>query len=248
MKLRRLVQSMDLHPPIMRAPYRHWLLLRDRLRYDGAWAAWWILTRCARPFGHLELAVLYEMDLTQPICTPSARVRVELAHATAADAEEIAGLMASGDGVGGGEVAGTVRALTRRLARGEICFVARIGARIVHCNWISFGWKESLAGRIIVLSEDAAYCGGAYTVEGWRGQAIHTEVNAAMLCFLRDKAFRRAHTFVHADNRSSRKTMERLGWKVSGVMAAFTAKRASQARIWRLSGRLEPFVGQRILG
>jgi GNAT superfamily N-acetyltransferase len=229
----------------MRAPYRYWLRLRDRLRYDGAWTAWWILTKCARPLGHLELAFLYEMDLAQPVRSASARVPIELAHAMSADAAEIAALMAPSDA---GAVPGLAAAITRRLARGEICFVAWIGARIVHYNWISFGWKESLAGRVIILSKDAAYCGGAYTAEGWRGQGIHTEVNAAMLRFLRDKGFRRAHTFVHADNRSSRKTMERLGWKTTGVMAAFTAKRASQARIWRLSGTLEPFVGQRVPG
>jgi acetyltransferase (GNAT) family protein len=230
---------------LIRASEQYWLLLRDRLRYDGAWAAWWVLTRCARPLGHLELAFLYEMDLVPPVPAARARVPVELAHATTADATEIAGLMVAGDS---GAVPDLAGAIARRLARGEICFVAKIGAQIVHCNWISFGWKESLAGRVIILSKDAAYCGGAYTAEGWRGQAIHTEVNAAMLRFLRDKDFRRAHTFVHADNRSSRKTMERLGWKRSGVMAVFTAKRASEARIWRLSGTLEPFVGQRVPG
>jgi hypothetical protein len=227
----------------MRALHRYWLLLRHRLRYDGAWAAWWALTKCARRFGHLELAFLYERDLTQPLCAAGARVGVQLAHATAADAAEIAGLMGAGDV---NEVARRTHAIARRLARGEICFLAKAGARIVHYNWISFGWKESLAGRVIVLAKDAAYCGGAYTAEGWRGLAIHTEVNAAMLRFLRDHGYRRAYTFVHADNRSSRKTMQRLGWKRSGVMAAFTPKGAAQARIWRLAGTLDPFVGQRV--
>jgi len=227
----------------MRTLHRYWLLLRRRLRYDGAWAAWWALTKCARPFGHLELAFLYERDLAQPLCAADPRIAVELAHATTADAAEIAGLMAEGDA---NEVARLAHAIVRRLARGEICFLARAGARIVHYNWISFGWKESLAGRVIILAKDAAYCGGAYTAEGWRGLAIHTEVNAAMLRFLRDQGYRRAHTFVHADNRSSRKTMQRLGWRRSGVMAAFTPKGATQAHIWRLAGTLHPFVGQRV--
>lgn len=228
----------------MRTLRRYWLSLRHRLRYDGAWVAWWALTRCVRRFGHLELAFLYERDLTQPLSAARPRIAVELAQATAADAAEIAALMVESDA---NEVAREVHdAIVRRLARGEICFVARAGARIVHHNWISFGWKESLAGRVIILAKDAAYCGGAYTAEGWRGLAIHTEVNAAMLRFLRDHGYRRAYTFVRADNRSSRKTMQRLGWKRSGVMAAFTPRGAAQARIWRLAGTLDPFVGQRV--
>jgi hypothetical protein len=69
----------------------------------------------------------------------------------------------------------------RALNAVDLIAVYWAGDAIAHYNWLSFGWKESLAGRFIVLESDSAYCGGGYTPERWRGLGIHTEVNAAML-------------------------------------------------------------------
>jgi len=191
--------------------------------------------KCVSPLGRLELAILYEMDLTRPIERIRAKVETTLAQATPSDVKELSDHTSS-----------MPEATIQRVQRGEVCFIARVGPRIVHSNWLSFRWKESLAGRFIVLDEDAAYCGDAYTDAAWRGLGIHTEVNSTMLRFLQEKGFRRAYTWAYADNRSSRKTMERVGWRRSGVMLAFTPRRARQAHIWRISGRLDPFIGPRI--
>jgi RimJ/RimL family protein N-acetyltransferase len=207
---------------------------------------WRTLVRCVSPLGLLELVILYEMDLTRPIERIEAKVEATLAQATPSDVKELAVVMAKAATTGPDHISSTTERITRRFQRGEICYLAKIGPHIVHYNWISFRSKESLAGRFIVLSEDAAYCGDAYTDEAWRGQAIHTEVNSTMLRFLRTKGFRWAYTWARADNRSSRKTLERVGWKRSGVMMAFTPRRTGQAHIWRISGRLDPFIWQRV--
>jgi hypothetical protein len=230
----------------MRPARHYWLSLRHRFRHARAWTFWHLLARCASPFGSLELAFLYEMDLARPIDQFRAKVLVSVKLAAPQDVGELAAVLAQSENLGNAEMPSLRQALLRRLAAGELCFLARSGTRIVHYNWISFRRKDSLAGRMIVLGDDAAYCGGAYTVPGWRGYGIHTEVNAAMLRFLQQKDYRRAYTFAHADNRSSRKTIERVGWRRTGIMAAFTPRRNGRSRIWRISGTLEPFLGQRV--
>lgn len=230
----------------MRTPRHYWLSLRERFRHAGAWTFWHLLARCASPFGLLELAFLYEMDLARAVEPFRAKAPVRIKLAAPEDVGELAAALAQSENRGNPEMPSLRQALLRRLSAGELCFLALSGTRIVHYNWISFRRKESLAGRMIVLGDDAAYCGGAYTVPGWRGYGIHTEVNAAMLRFLQQKGFRRAYTFVRADNRSSRKTMERIGWRRTGIMAAFTLRRNGRSRIWRISGTLKPFLGQRI--
>lgn len=217
------------------------------MRYEGfSSLAWRILVKCLSPLGVLEVAFLYEIDLTRPVPYIPAKVPATFARATASDIEPLAAVVVESGDAGTDHVPSVVQKLQARFERGEICFLARIGPRIVHYNWISFRWKESLAGRFIVLDDDAAYCGGAYTVGDWRGQAIHTEVNSRMVRFLQENGFRRAYTFAHSDNRSSRKTLHRMGWKRSGAMLAFTPRRQRRARIWRLTGRLDPFIGERI--
>jgi RimJ/RimL family protein N-acetyltransferase len=92
------------------------------------------------------------------------------------------------------------------------------------------------------MPEDAGYCGGAYTEEGWRGRSIHAGVHAMMLRHLQENGFRRAYTWAHLDNRSSRATIERMGWTRTGVMLAFTPAGNAHPRVWCVRGRLEPFA------
>ncbi|HEV8261607.1 MAG TPA: hypothetical protein VGQ19_12720 [Burkholderiales bacterium] len=227
--------------------HEYWMRLRNMHRYQGLRSLMWhVAVKCAAPLGRIELAFLYEMPLTRPVEITRARVNATVTPATRADVAELAVVFAQSEDAPPERIPAITQAIGRRLDSGEICFIARVGPQIVHYNWISFRWKESLADRFIVLAEDAAYCGGAYTVESWRGQAIHTEVNSMMLRFLYERGFRRAYTFVNGDNRSSRKTMNRLGWKRSGVMVTFKARREKRARIWLLKGTLDPFVAERI--
>ena len=95
--------------------------------------------------------------------------------------------------------------IAERLARGHICFVARDGSRIVHCTWVAFGWQETFAGRYVVTPHETAYCGGSYTAKDRRGLAIHTEVNWAVLCYLRERGYTRALAYIECDNPSSRR-------------------------------------------
>jgi L-amino acid N-acyltransferase YncA len=228
---------------MMRPPNAYLQVARDVYRYQGLPSLLWRATvKAVSPIARLELAFLYRIELSRDIPQFRARAPVVLRQAGTDDIAQVARLMAkSGDAAGRSE-AEVVRVIAQRRARGSICFLAMAGDAIAHYNWLSFGWKESLAGRFIVLESHSAYCGGGYTPERWRGLGIHTEVNAAMLHYLQGRGFRRAYTFVHAENRASRKTIERVGWHRSGVALAFTMRGERHARILRLQGRLEPFM------
>ena len=201
-----------------------------------------MLVKGISPLVLVELANLYERDLAQPIAPARMKAEVTLAQATPGDVPALATLAAQDHHVGADRIPFLAEALARRFERGERCFIARAGSQIVHYNWLSFGWKESLAGRYIVVQDDAAYCGWAYTEEGWRGRSIHAGVHAMMLRHLQASGFRRAYTWAHVHNRASRATIERMGWTRTGVMLAFTPAGGASPLVWCVRGRLEPFA------
>jgi len=221
--------------------------LREAIRYRGLYGfALRVAARCVAPLGTVQIAYLFARDLSRPVEPARAKVEVTIGPATAADIAELAHLFEGRDDPGPDKVAAAERTIAERFGRGHVCFVARAGQRIVHGNWLSFGWQASLAGRYIVLDRDEAYCGGCITAVEWRGLGIHAVVHAAMLRYLQQHRYARAYTFAYADNLSARKTIERMGWTRIGIMLAFVPRGQARARIARLRGRLEPFVAERI--
>src|SRR4029453_15507638 len=104
--------------------------------------------RLLSPLGTVGIATLYELDLTRPLVEARARGEVPIREATESDFEQVAEL-ADGQGTAS-------RELRERVRRGSRCFVAKIGAEVVHYNWLAFGWADVLpiapAGRFIVLN------------------------------------------------------------------------------------------------
>jgi hypothetical protein len=211
---------------------RHPQKLRDEIRFQGLLGTLWHLAiEALAPYGRLELALLYAFDLKRTVPSALARAPLTVEQASARETSEIATVMHC-----------DTNDVQNAIASGELCFVARGDGRIVHTNWITFGRKRSLAGRYIVLPPDCAYCNSGFTVEAWRGLGVHMQVNSHMLQYLKARGMRHAYSYVAAENRSSLKTLQRLNWQRTGVMLAYTPRRNSVARIWRLAGRLEPFA------
>jgi L-amino acid N-acyltransferase YncA len=192
---------------------------------------WRVLAGCLSPFGELSLTRLYEKDLTGPMAAFAGKVNVTIGQATGSDIERVAELGATL----GSLTASALRAqFSDRIRRGARCFVAKIDNQVVHYNWLIFDRMESWPSTQ-VLREREAYCTDAYTVDAWRGRAIHTEVLYRMLLFLQEAGYRRAYTIVAAKNEASWKTHHRLQWQLSGIAFCFKPRNRSKMLVWTMA-------------
>lgn len=220
----------------------------DTLRYDGVHILLWrTLKMGLLPLGHLGFATLYEKDLSQPLAVIQAKVDVTINQAGEDDIDQLATLVARRYGPTENlewySKCGIRDTILQRFRQGQRCFVGRIGTQIVHYNWIFFRWEESVPGTgcFIHLKDDEALCNDTFTLEPWRGRAIHTASNSQMLLFLQQSGYRKAYT-VASSSRSARKTLDRVAWEHSGTMLYFIPRGAQKAWIWRIQGTLAPFV------
>lgn len=233
----------------------HWYCRRtiETLRYEGPhFLLWRIVQFCLSPIGTLGLVNFFQKDLTRPLRNIRPNVKLTVTQATESDIEPLATLVkrrrAHSKNPEQYSKLDIREKILQRFQRGCKCFVGKVRGEMVHYNWISFQWEESVPGArcFIHLRDDEALCNDAFTPEAWRGKSIHTAVNNEMLRFLQKTGYRRAYTAADAQNRSSQKALYRVGWTYSGTMLYFTPRRVDRAWICRINGTLDPFVEEQI--
>lgn len=236
---------------------------RESLRYDGAVIlAWRVLTKLLSPVVHLDVQVLFEIDLTQPIEARAPRIDCLIEQATESDLdrildsrftplervdesrlsdeEEYEHLRRERDYV---RMRGSVREEMRHALRaGELCFVARVGEAIAHSNWIQFHWCGRVAGRPIQLRPGEVYSTEAYTDTRWRGMALHEAVLSRMLRHAQSLGCQRAYTIADLTNVRSRKGVVRVGWKRRGHHLFVKPRKLNRTWIIQLGGDVEPIL------
>lgn len=234
-------------------PNRYLRRARETIRYEGLhFLPWRVVVKCLSPWGSLGMMSLLRKDLTCPLRKIPMKLDLTVCQATEADVEQLATLILIRHSRRRGLAPYMNQVLQDRFChlfrQGHRCFLGKIGPQIIHYNWIFFRWFESVTntGRFVLLRDDEALLNDAYTLDQWRGKAIHTIVQYHMLRFLQEAGYRMAYTFAPTNNKSSLKTHHRLSWERSGIMLYFIPHGAGEARIWRLRGSLDPFAEQQI--
>ena len=214
-------------------------------RYDGLLALFWRLTcKSFRPLGILGLVTIFERDLDQPIQEIKAKVDLTIAPAEKSEIESIIKLVEARDS--NGQKAKVQNIILNRFQKGSLCFLGKIGTEVVHYNWISFNWDESLAGRFLHLKENEAFFLDAFTLEKWRGEKIYPAVQYQLFHYLKQRGYRKIYTLVDTDNRSSKKTHYFHGWQTIGLVLYFTPRGATEGWVWRIRGTVAPFLEKQI--
>jgi GNAT superfamily N-acetyltransferase len=185
--------------------------------------------------GRLDASLLLKRSLDAPVALFRSRLDVAVSTAASDRMDEIAGMTPYHHAA----------ALRRRLAAGNLCFIAEIDGRIVAFNWLVFGGESDGFYRI-ELGPREAYCMDAFTAEPFRGKAIHTELLSRILLRAREDGCRVAYTRVGVLNSASWKTHVRLGWKMAGITFTFRPRGAppSARRFWPRLHPLEPMYGE----
>jgi hypothetical protein len=161
-----------------------------------------VLRLIFRPLGDYSRVVIYRKDLTLPLTSILARVPIEVTQAIEADVPE---LLAVRPGY-------SEAMLKERFAAGARCFLARIGPRVVACNWYT---TDALEDDPFDFSPGPGeiYCFDAFTAEEFRGHGIHGELLYRMLLDAQMSGCTVAYTWVETRNINSWKTHFRSGWE-----------------------------------
>lgn len=210
------------------------------LRYNGLMVLLWrLLQKGVHRFGRLELVTFFEKNLRPPLKEVKPGEDLIIHPAAESDIESLVKLMGERFGTQEFSRLKEFEALIRRrLKKDSLCFLGKIGKEIVHYNWISFHWEESLGGRVMHLKDDEALCLDAFTPEKWRGKGIHPAVHHQMLYYLQQQGYLKAYTLVDTDNKSSQKTHHIHGWLTTGIVLCFTPRGAIKGWIVTLKGNL----------
>jgi len=235
----------------------------EDLRFQGTEVfAWKLLLKMLSPVAAMSHQILFDYDLTTPIAPCPARVDCEIGPATEAEIEEIVAArfpaFSPADFAGLPDdreylIAYTERELARFeetfrrrciqwMRTGEQCFIARVGGRIVHSNWIRFDWCKPAPERPILLRPGEIYMTEAHTVDDMRGKAIHGAVNAAMLIHAQQLGCKRAYTITDLTKAASRRGVVQVGWKYRGNHLFASLRGLDRTWIIRLGGDVEPLL------
>ena len=240
-----------------------WRTARDSLRYEGpAIFVWRVLTRLLAPVVDLDIQVLFEIDLTQPIEARSPRIdcvveqvgeaeldRIIACHfssfevsdeSTLSDAEEYAYLRREREYMRTRQRAR--EEMLNALRAGELCFVARVGEEIAHSNWIQFHWSRPVAGRPIALMPGEIYGVEGYTNPRWRGLALHEAVLSRMLRHAQTLGCRHGYTIADLANPKAYRGVLRVGWRRRGHHLFVKVRGVRRTWIVRLGGDIEPIL------
>jgi GNAT superfamily N-acetyltransferase len=182
-----------------------------------------------------RIIVIYRKELRGPLIECRARVPIRVEIAPEEILPRLADLKQLDEDLGSVYV--------RRARRGQQCFAAWVDDEPVAFNWLAYNDEAAVdEDRKVLLAEDEVYCLDAFTVPGWRGHAIHTELLSRMLEHAKAAGYRTAYTYVPHANRQSSKTHERLDWVVSGRLLHVPVPFGRRAYLRRLTGSQRPIV------
>lgn len=233
----------------------------EDLRYQGPEVLLWrIIVKLFSPVVRVDIQILFEYDLSQPIKERRALVDCEIRPAQESEMAALARqrykpLPADNDtpltdseeydrALYERQVADLgndyLKESIKRLRAGEMCFVARIGDEFAHSNWIRFDWCDPSPERHVHLFPGEVYTSDGHTLEPWRGQRLHEAVNAAMLRYAGNMGCTRAYTITDLTLAWSRRGVRRVGWTRRGHHMFITPRGLRKTWILRLGGNVEP--------
>jgi len=217
-------------------------------RYNGLLILFWrLLRRALHSLGTLELVTFFEKDLTQPLQEVRPPQGIIAGLATASDISSLVKLMEERNKmIQPGGMKEFENFILSRFQKGGLCFLGKIGEKIVHYNWISFNWEQTLKARTLRLKTDETYCLDAFTLREWRGKGIYPFIHYQALRHLKGKGVRMAYTLVDADNKSSKKTHYLQAWKALGTVLSFIPRGAARGWIFPIMASQTRFLEREI--
>jgi hypothetical protein len=225
---------------------------RETVRYRGfGLLLWEAFQASVGRFWEIEAEIWFSKDLEQVSGERRCRVDLQIAEADESEVPAIVACELEEDfeSTEPDEFAEETRTrpliYLSNIRRGERCFVARVGAEIVHVNWTHYVTVPSLFAPLIILEPTEVLTTGAYTPPQWRGMGIHAVVLNHMLTVARNRGRKVAYTMTLMWNRPSRKAIISLGWRRCGIMLYVRSVHTGKARSLWIGADEGPFASVR---
>jgi len=231
----------------------------ETVRYDGAhFLLWKIFSNLVAPLATVGVEVILEMDLSATLEPRTARVPLQIRHATVDDVDRLIALQYGESLPVDAQLSDAqeyeearnerMRAnLTMQyrhdIEQGDRCYIAFCGAEIAHTNWSRFGYALPIIGCMFALRPgEEVFCSDGYTAPEFRGQSVHGQVNMHMLLEAKARGYRVAYTTTDLSRTRSRRGLLRLGWALCGRLLYIIPRGLRRTMIVRLSGRYGPII------
>jgi len=187
-----------------------------------------------RPLRRLELAIVYQQDLTGHVDVFDADVAIDISPVSIEEIELAAETLRRRDP--------RRREVFRwRLQHGCVCFAARAGSTIVGYTWFRFRPGPD-DGDMIDLAEREVLDFDLFVDENWRGHRIQTALSSRGRLFFKQQGYSTTYTKVSAFNRNSLKSIRRSPWKATGVVLRVRASKRGGWPIVTLWGSSHPLT------
>ena len=110
-----------------------------------------------------------------------------------------------------------VEQVKARFRRGDACYLGLVGGRPAHFNWAQSSGRHAASGtgRTFAVKNGDVWLYSAFTAEWARGRRLQPAAMAMMLRDARQSGCSRAWIYVDETNSASRKSMERVGFRVA---------------------------------
>ena len=228
------------------------------IRYQGIGVLLWrSFVKLLSPVVKLDLQILFELDLRQPIEAYRPQLDCTIEAADESNIEEIIDVQMRlpprpvvADLPDSMELRYAQVQRARAEARagflqamraGEICFVARVGGVMGHTNWLRLHHCDPVDSRGLDLLPGEIYTTDGYTAVQWRGQRLHEAVLSHMLRHAQGLGCHRAFTITDLTKAASRRGLRRVGgWKPCGKILYITPRGLRRTWLLRLGGDLGP--------
>jgi L-amino acid N-acyltransferase YncA len=104
-----------------------------------------------------------------------------------------------------------------RFRRGDLCYLGLLDGRPAHFNWAqaSGSHPASGTGRSFSVKDGEVWLYSGHTAEWARGRRLQPAALTRMLSDARQNGFLRAWTYIRESNSASRKSAERVGFRVA---------------------------------
>lgn len=115
--------------------------------------------------------------------------------------------------------------ITKRLALGEQCYIAKHKNQICGFQWIAPGKREiTHEADVVHVPRNGVYFHDAFTVEQFRGKNILPYLTTQIFRQLENKDYHTALAIIYNDNYPSRKSFEKVGFKKAELIRHFVLR------------------------
>lgn len=237
----------------------------EDIRYQS-WVVltWRIFAKLVSPLAEVNVQILYDLDLRQPVDLIKARVdcTVERAYEEHIDdildmqftrltSEEQAALSDHQEIAYARMMrvrADVHRKYARQMRLGEECYVARVDGIVAHSNWTRLFGRGTEENCQVDLKPGEIYTTDGHTIERLRGKGLHLEVHTHMLRVAQQNGNHLAFTITDITKAISRRGLRRVGWRRRGAILYLTPRWLGRRFLFRLGGNVEPLFERSTAG